>query len=409
MANNFGNQLPMVQLLLKFKADPNDSQTDGRSLLFSALSDTNILEALLDAGADPNRPDKILPNAHQGSSPLMSVVGGSFYETAEGNLAAAKLLIAHGANPNFKNANGNTALHYAVNVGGLELVRLLLDVKADPNAKNNDGITPLSYAKANQNGIPAGPLGTATGADIAALLRQHGALDVLPDWDRITVSRPSANFSQAVFQKATNDWNQFTLLETICGFDQNDNRSNNPLAFADLSHIVVVRPSTNGATAKRIEVNLLHATNGVDCSKDIPLEFGDAVEIPEREHTLAEPPIYLPKDQFMAIFNYLRNKAGEAKLIVKGGETVSLPLQEFYSQIGNVLLGKPAQTVLTSSSDLARVKVIRPGLKTGMANQWILDCSHLSRTTTGGLFAPNGGAPDLILRDGDVIEVPEKP
>src|SRR5208282_4859024 len=45
------NQPDMVQLLLKFKADPNDSQTDGQPLLFRALSDTNILEALLDAGA----------------------------------------------------------------------------------------------------------------------------------------------------------------------------------------------------------------------------------------------------------------------------------------------------------------------------------------------------------------------
>jgi hypothetical protein len=169
---------------------------------------------------------------------------------------------------------------------------------------------------------------------------------------------------------------------------------------------VVVRPSTNGATAKRIQVNLLNATNGVDCSRDMPLEFGDTVEIPEREHALAESPVYLPGDQFMAIFNYLRNKAGEAKLIVKGGETVSLPLQEFFSQIGNVLLDKPAQTVLTSSSDLAHVKVIRSGLKTGMVRQWILDCSHLSRTTPKGLFDSNGGAPDLILRDGDVIEVP---
>jgi hypothetical protein len=176
-----------------------------------------------------------------------------------------------------------------------------------------------------------------------------------------------------------------------------------------LSRVVVVRPSTNGATAKRIEVNLLNATNGVDFSKDIPLEFGDVVEIPEREHTLAEPAIYLPKDQFMAIFIYLRNKAGEAKLIVKGGETVSLPLQEFFSQIGNVLLNKPAQTVLTSSSDLAHLKVIRAGLKTGLTKGWILDCSHISRTTPNGLFNFDGGAPDLILRNGDVIEVPEKP
>ena len=396
------DQVPMVQLLLKFKTDPNDSQTDGRPLLFSALSDTNILEALLDAGAKVDARDDAVEN--QRGTPLE-------YAARSSDAAAAEILLNHGADPNFRDFNDATPLHYAMrnNVPSRAILEFLLNHRANPNVRDRSGKTPLDYLKQllAENGVR--PDYRTMAEQLPDLLRQHGALDVLPDWDRITVSRPSANFSQAVFQKATNDWNQFTLLETICGFDQNDNRSNNPLAFADLSHIVVVRPSTNGATAKRIEVNLLHATNGVDCSKDIPLEFGDTVEIPEREHTLAEPPIYLPKDQFMVIFNYLRNKAGEAKLIVKGGETVSLPLQEFYSQIGNVLLGKPAQTVLTSSSDLARVKVIRPGLKTGMANQWILDCSHLSRTTTGGLFAPNGGAPDLILRDGDVIEVPEKP
>src|SRR5208282_5613317 len=37
-------QLPMVNLLLKFKADPNDSRTDGRSLLFSALNNNDMLK-----------------------------------------------------------------------------------------------------------------------------------------------------------------------------------------------------------------------------------------------------------------------------------------------------------------------------------------------------------------------------
>jgi hypothetical protein len=45
---------------------------------------------------------------------------------------------------------------------------------------------------------------------------------------------------------------------------------------------------------------------------------------------------------------------------------------------------------------LARVKVTRRDSKTGKTNEWILDCSH-------------NDTPDLWLRDGDVIEVPEKP
>ena len=49
-----------------------------------------------------------------------------------------------------------------------------------------------------------------------------------------------------------------------------------------------------------------------------------------------------------------------------------------------------------SSSDLSRVKVTRNDLKTGKKREWILDCSD------------SKPAPDFWLRDGDVIEVPDK-
>jgi hypothetical protein len=59
--------------------DPNESQTNGRPLIFNALPHLDILAALLDAGADPNQPEKIMPNSNdEGVSPLMSVVGRVF-------------------------------------------------------------------------------------------------------------------------------------------------------------------------------------------------------------------------------------------------------------------------------------------------------------------------------------------
>jgi hypothetical protein len=42
------------------------------------------------------------------------------------------------------------------------------------------------------------------------------------------------------------------------------------------------------------------------------------------------------------------------------------------------------------------VKVTRRDPKTGKEREWILDCTN------------NSQAPDLRLREGDVIEVPEK-
>ena len=41
----------MVRLLLKYHADPNDVQTDGQSMLFRTLAETNILAALPGATA----------------------------------------------------------------------------------------------------------------------------------------------------------------------------------------------------------------------------------------------------------------------------------------------------------------------------------------------------------------------
>jgi hypothetical protein len=49
-----------------------------------------------------------------------------------------------------------------------------------------------------------------------------------------------------------------------------------------------------------------------------------------------------------------------------------------------------------SSSDLSHVKVTRRDPVTGKKSEWILDCSN------------SPSSPDLWLRDGDVIEVPEK-
>jgi len=78
-----------------------------------------------------------------------------------------------------------------------------------------------------------------------------------------------------------------------------------------------------------------------------------------------------------------------------------------------------------ASSDLSRVKVTRHDPKTGRDEVWMVDCTAPHTTTKANLFwfrngtalpvemsrAGNDGisSTDLWLRDGDVIEVPEKP
>ena len=65
-----------------------------------------------------------------------------------GQLQAADWLIAHGADPNFADTNGWTALHYAARRGVRpELIHALLTAGADPTAKTTDGERPADLAR----------------------------------------------------------------------------------------------------------------------------------------------------------------------------------------------------------------------------------------------------------------------
>ena len=430
------HQLPMVQLLLKFKADPDDARTGGRPVIFNALSYPDILKALLDADAKADVRDEtdygipgetssfqsrlnslmsrniIIPDLKR--TPLLFAAGGV------SNVVAVSELLQHGANPNACDGRGNTPLHWAaMSLADEKMFTGLLEHKANPNVRNIDGKSPLDIVKERmeiQISSARFPIQPQYGAikelvspaqksqaeKLITLLRQHGALDNLPDWSRITISRPSANASATVFQKNTNDWNHFTLFEALMQAYPESGKTtfNDTLsAFPDLKNIVIVRPSGNGTESKRIPLNLLDATNGVDCSRDLPLEFGDVVEIPEREHTLAEGFTYLTKAQFAAFVDCLRSQAGPVKLVVAGSQTVSLSLSFLNSEIGRVLSYDQARAALTSKSDLSRIQVSRRA-DTGKTNVWILDCSKMVH---------GANSPDLWLRKGDVITVPEKP
>jgi len=424
------NQFPLVQLLLKFKADPNDSKTDGQSLLFNALSDTNILEALLDAGAKVDAMG-VSPNAKVGNSAVNWTALGEAAQ--KNNAAAVEILLKNGANPNLRDSIGSfTPLHWAANsVADRKVFELLLDYKADRNVRDINGQTPLDILKekAKPDDLTTDSAGKKKAGELADLLRQHGALDNLPDWDRITVSRPSANFSQAVFWKAKNDWNRFTLLEAILNLYQSSHSFSGGgfsgmitpagilqiMQFPDLARITILRHTHGSTNETRIPVNLLTSTNGVDCSKDVPLEFGDVVEIPERNHALGDQPIGLTVSETESITDYLKGSV----LLVTHDQKVKLPIYPSAAgaELGSVMRLPDAQKVLLSSSDLSRVKVTRRDAQTGKTREWIVDCSPPQSPSNGSTVfsvhvtfdAASQLASDLWLRDGDVIEVPEKP
>lgn len=61
-----------------------------------------------------------------------------------------KYLIEKGANINYKDKNGNTALMHAANHYNLEAFETLLKFKADTKIKNNDGKTIVDMVKNNK-------------------------------------------------------------------------------------------------------------------------------------------------------------------------------------------------------------------------------------------------------------------
>jgi hypothetical protein len=263
------------------------------------------------------------------------------------------------------------------------------------------------------------------------LLRSHGALDRLPHWDRIAVRRPATDFWMTVFQEGTNDWNRFTLLETILNFyELQKMHSNFPYAppgspgadwlpFPDLARVVIARHPRGTTNETRLKINLLDGANSVDGSRDMPLEFGDVVEIPEREHTLAEADTNTPA-LLKTMLGFLRSKAGSVRLIIDGGQTIQVSLDELEPDrcyLANLLQSPQAQNVLTTDSDPSRVKVTRRDPATGRKREWILPVSnwHPPHNDLPGFPRRSGMSnpqsapePSLWLRDGDVIEVPEK-
>lgn len=206
-----------------------DSQTGMTRLMAVILEgdDGHAVKKILDAGADPNKPD------HYGITPLAlaraidwayveelliqrgaeekpfpdpnrmcgdkTLLGYALsYQAGHGNYAYG--LLDAGADPDLKDENGKTALHWAAVFGRAEIFSEMLAMGADINAIDAYGLKPLHYACMNGHtdvarlildqtqdadlNTPAGKEGRTpllmaagrTGAyDLAALLIDRGA------------------------------------------------------------------------------------------------------------------------------------------------------------------------------------------------------------------------------------------
>lgn len=118
--------------------DQADASGDWPLIMAAYLGHTDVLKALLEAGANVG----VLDPGMQATALHAAAYAG--------HAEACRLLLAHGVELNRQGPhNGYTALHDAVWQANLEAATVLVEAGADRTITSNKGQTPLALAKAN--------------------------------------------------------------------------------------------------------------------------------------------------------------------------------------------------------------------------------------------------------------------
>jgi ankyrin repeat protein len=135
-------KLAKVQTLIASGADVNAIGSCGRTALSLAIQGGHIpvIQALLDAGADPNLSDET-DDGLAANSPLMEAAS-TFFATNRAEMV--RLLLKWGANINQQDATGNTALMCAIDCSDMDVFEALVTAAGvDLDIKDNEGNTAL--------------------------------------------------------------------------------------------------------------------------------------------------------------------------------------------------------------------------------------------------------------------------
>jgi uncharacterized protein len=138
-------------------------------------ADVAAIRLLLAHGANPN-----LPNI-QGVTPVMAAAGlGSNeidtrgrFKTQPDQVASIDLLVKAGADINAHDNRGQTALHGAALFGYDDVIKDLVAHNADVNAKDQKGMTPLDSAMGRAGGHGRGGVSIEVHDATAALIKQY--------------------------------------------------------------------------------------------------------------------------------------------------------------------------------------------------------------------------------------------
>ncbi len=126
-----------IERLLKDGIDVDAKDYDGETPLSSAASFGHLksVRFLLSKGANPNITND------SGDTALLSV--GLISDNTEDDIEIIRLLIKAGADIDFEDSNGSTALHSAVFFGRAYLVKALLDNGENTEIKDKYNETPI--------------------------------------------------------------------------------------------------------------------------------------------------------------------------------------------------------------------------------------------------------------------------
>lgn len=151
-------------------------------LLAASAGQTEIVEALLNAGANVNDATPVIDHEHGGDSALHCAM-------RRGHIRTAELLVARGADVNSATRKGHTPLIEAAEKGHTRLTALMLGSGADVDAVTSSGKTAL-YSACEQGHVGVVPLLLAAGSDCNAVThRGKTALYVVAEKGFVSIAR----------------------------------------------------------------------------------------------------------------------------------------------------------------------------------------------------------------------------